>query len=234
MQNSLAKIWDDEYRDPQLVSRDTEPQREIVRFLEWVTKNYGPDFLYQKTVVDLGCGIGRNGAFCAEKYNMTCYGYDIASEAINLAQKIFGHIPRVHFRVQSIGEPIDLPDASVHVIIDMMSSHLLSPDERNTYLAEMNRILAPDGIIFVRTFTRDGDRNAQNLLKMFPGEFYDTYVHPDLGITERVFREEDFHELYGLYFDIDFLQKNTGYQRRGNQSYKRRYLVAYLKKRADA
>lgn len=228
---SSEHLWDKEYRNPQVVSRDSEPQREVVRFFDWI-KDQGVT-LAGKTILDLGCGIGRNGAYGAEKYGMTCYGYDSSREAIIQAQKKFGHIPHTHFETRSIGDRVPLADNSVDIIIDMMSSHLLSPDERNIYLSEMNRVLTDDGIIFVRTFTRDGDRNGQNLVNLFPGAYYDTYVDPDLHTTERVFREEDFRELYGLYFDIISLVKQTGYQRRGNQSYKRRYLVAYLKKRAS-
>jgi len=142
--------------------------------------------------------------------------------------------PALVFEERSIGEVLPLEDNSVDIILDVTSSNSLTPDERNVYLKEVERVLKPDGYIFVRTLTRDGDRNAQNLLSMFPGPFYDTYTHPDLHITERVFREKDFRELYEMYFDILFLKKQTGYQRRGNQSFKRRYLLAYMQHTKDS
>jgi len=231
------KAWDEEYQESKLLSKNDEPQADVLRFIKWLRKDRELD-LEGKIVLDLGCGNGRNLLYFAHQYACSGYGYDFSPEAIRLANENFKLIevrPRsqgkIVFEVRSIGELLPLADKSIDIILDVTSSNSLSPDERNIYLAETARVLKDDGYMFVRTLTRDGDRNAQNLLKMFPGEHYDTYKHPDLKITERVFREEDFRELYGLYFDIKFLKKQTGYQRRGAQSFKRRYLVAYLKKR---
>ncbi|MBP6925983.1 MAG: methyltransferase domain-containing protein [Candidatus Pacebacteria bacterium] len=229
------KFWDNEYKDPQILSINDEPQSDVIRFIKWLRKDMFYD-LHEKQVLDLGCGTGRNIRYLASEFNCSGYGYDFSNEAIKIAQNNLANaIPRpsVVFEERSIGDVLPLADNSIDIVLDITSSNSLSPDERNIYLAEVSRVLKPGGYFFVRTLTRDGDRNAQNLLSMFPGEHYDTYVHPDLGITERVFREKDFCELYEMYFDVLFLKKQTGYQRRGSQSYKRRYLVAYLTKRAS-
>jgi SAM-dependent methyltransferase len=225
------KAWDNEYKDSQLLSKNDEPQADVLRFIKWLRKDVFYD-LEGKVVLDLGCGTGRNLLYCAHQYHCSGYGYDFSAEAIRIANESNQNFnnPNVLFEERSIGEVLPLPDNSVDVVLDVTSSNSLTPDERNVYLKEVERVLKPGGYIFVRTLTRDGDRNAQNLLSMFPGPHYDTYTHPDLGITERVFREVDFRELYEMYFDIQFFKKQTGYQRRGNQSYKRRYLVAYMQK----
>ena len=225
------KAWDNEYKDSQLLSKNDEPQADVLRFIKWLRKDVMYD-LEGKTVLDLGCGTGRNLLYCASQYGCSGYGYDFSAEAIRIANENKHNFdnPNVEFEERSIGELLPLPDNSVDIVLDVTSSNSLTPDERNVYLKEVERVLKPGGYMFVRTLTRDGDRNAQNLLSMFPGPHYDTYTHPDLGITERVFREVDFRELYEMYFDILFLKKQTGYQRRGNQSYKRRYLVVYIQK----
>lgn len=225
------EAWNNEYKDSQLLSKGEEPQADVLRFIKWLRKETTFD-LEQKVVLDLGCGTGRNLLYFADQYNCSGYGYDFSAEAIRIAnesKKNFDN-PDVVFEERSIGEVLPLPDNSADIVLDVTSSNSLTPDERNIYLKEVERVLKPGGYVFVRTLTRDGDRNAQNLLSMFPGPHYDTYTHPDLGITERVFREVDFRELYDMYFNIQFLKKQTGYQRRGNQSYKRRYLVAYMQK----
>jgi len=225
----MSHQWHDEYDNPQVVSLGVEPQSDVVKFLKYLDNNddYDP---HGKVFVDMGCGVGKNAIYIAEKYSGSGFGYDIADNAIAEAKNRSGDMP-ITYATQSIAEPIPIEDSSVDIVIDVMTSHVLKPDERNVYLAEVHRILQPGGWFFMRTFTRDGDRNAQNLLKHFPTDYYDTYHHPDLDIDERVFREEDFRELFGLYFDIIELYKTTGYQRRGNQSYKRRYIVAYMRKK---
>lgn len=230
------RAWDEEYKESQLLSKNDEPQADVLRFIKWLRKDafYDTD---NRVVLDLGCGNGRNVLYFANQYDCSGYGYDFSPEAIRLAENNLHETkPKnsVIFEERNIGKVLPLADNSIDIILDVTSSNSLSPDERNIYLAEAARVLKPEGYMFVRTLTRDGDRNAQNLLQMFPSEYYDTYTHPDLGVTERVFREEDFRELYGLYFDIQFLKKQTGYQRWGAQSYKRRYLVAYLQKKGDS
>lgn len=238
MKNSHnKKAWDNEYKNAQLISKGDDPQADVIRFIKWLRHDEVYD-IEGKTVLDLGCGTGRNTLYFAEHFNCPGFGYDFSTEAIRLAKKSLLMVketprPLVVFEERSIGELLPLEDNSIDIVLDVTSSNSLNPDERNIYLKEVFRVLKPGGYFFVRTLTRDGDRNAQNMLVMFPGEFYDTYVHPDIDITERVFRELDFRELYEMYFDIKFLKKQTGYQRRGNQSYKRRYLVAYMQKKDE-
>ena len=236
MNNKQA--WDNEYKDSQLLSKNDEPQADVLRFVKWLRKEIIYD-LEKKVVLDLGCGTGRNLLYFADQYSCSGYGYDFSEEAIRISKKSLQMVkeslrPALVFEERSIGEVLPLEDNSVDIILDVTSSNSLTPDERNVYLKEVDRVLKPGGYIFIRTLTRDGDRNAQNLLAMFPGPHYDTYTHLDLGITERVFREKDFRELYEMYFDILFLKKQTGYQRRGSQSFKRRYLVAYMQNKKDS
>jgi ubiquinone/menaquinone biosynthesis C-methylase UbiE len=94
----------------------------------------------------------------------------------------------------------------------------------------MHRVLKSGGFIFVRALCLDGDKNAKQLVKEFTGPEKDTYILPGVGVTERVFTKEDFTSMYSKHFEIIHLEKMEGYQKWGNQSYKRNYWVAYLKK----
>jgi SAM-dependent methyltransferase len=233
MKNAQQRGWEREYHDSKLVTKSFEPQADVLRFLRFLRKECNYDITHTTQVLDLGCGVGRNALYVADHYGAHAIGYDFASAAISLAHqqnKLLDLKSLVTFEIRSIGEPLPLPDVSVDLVFDVTASHLLNPDERNVYLQEVFRVLKPGGYFFVRTLCRDGDRNAQQLLLRFPGEDYDTYIHPELHVTERVFREEDFRELYGLYFEILDLHKQTGYQQWATRSFKRRYLIAYLHK----
>jgi uncharacterized protein with ParB-like and HNH nuclease domain len=50
-----------------------------------------------------------------------------------------------------------------------------------------------------------------------------------MGLTERVFGEQDFQNLYSKYFYIIRLEKKTSYTRFKNQSYKRNFWIAYMR-----
>ncbi len=231
--NRQRNGWEEEYQDPQLLSKSFEPQADVLRFFKFLKKERDYRLDESSVLLDLGCGIGRNALYTAEHYGCRSIGYDFSRTAIDEAKKentLRNLTVQVAFEVRSIGEVLPLADASIDVILDVTASHLLNPDERNIYLQEVFRVLKPGGYFFVRTLCRDGDRNAQQLLLRFPGEHYDTYIHPELHVTERVFREEDFRELYGLYFEILDVHKQTGYQQWATRSFKRRYLIAYLYK----
>jgi len=53
---------------------------------------------------------------------------------------------------------------------------------------------------------------------------------PDLGLTERVFTESDFREMYGSRFDILKLKKEFHYTRFQDRTYKRAFWIAYMQK----
>jgi hypothetical protein len=115
-------------------------------------------------------------------------------------------------------------------VLDVTSSNSLSEGERSIYLSETNRVLKNGGYFFVKALCRDGDTNAKYLLKNFPGKEKDTYIMPELGVTERVWSKEDFIIAYEKYFTILNLEKKTIYSRMNNRVYKRNFWVAYLKK----
>jgi SAM-dependent methyltransferase len=230
--NHNQQSWDDEYHDSQLVTKSFTPQSDVVRFLSWVRRKQKYPIDEHSLVLDVGCGTGRHCMYIADNYGAQCFGYDFSPTAISLGNDyIQKHgVSGVHLVVQSLTDKIPLGNNSVDVVIDAMVSHALLESERSFFLSEIFRVLKPGGFLFVRTFVFEGDANVKQLLQTSPGPEKDTYIHPTLGVTERVFREADFKKLYAKNFSLQKFDKKTGYQKWGNQSYKRRYLIAYFKK----
>ena len=85
--------------------------------------------------------------------------------------------------------------------------------------------------MFVRTLAMEGDKNAKNLIKEFPGGEPNTYQLPGTGMTEQVFSQEDLVREFTEHFEILFTEKTSGYQKWGNQNYKRNYWVMYLQRK---
>lgn len=221
--------WEKEYRNPKLVTKEADPQNDLLRFLKFLKKEEQVK-LEGLAVLDLGCGTGRNANYLAELGN-TVSGLDISPTAINLAAKRARFLKlAVDYRIYDIGSKYPFNDESFDLALDVTSSNSLNSRERDIYLAEVSRVLKTGGHFFVKALCKDGDFNAKNLIKNSPGPEPDTYIIKDLKLVERVFTREDFVKLYQPYFKILQLEKKTSYTRFKGQSYKRNFWLAYLKK----
>lgn len=224
-----GNVWEREYRNPKLVTKDDKPQADILRFLKFLKKEekYEPR---DRVILDLGCGTGRNSNYFAKEGNGVI-GIEISKTALTLAKERAKELGlAVDYRLGDIGEKYDIEDESVDIVLDVTSSNSLDEKGREMYLAETNRVLKNGGYFFVRALCKDGDENAKFLLKNSPGVEYDTYAIKDIGLTERVFSREDFVATYCKYFEILKLNKTTHYSTFNNRVYKRNYWIAYLKR----
>jgi len=220
--------WDQEYKKSQLVTQSHKPQKDFLRFIKWIKNNKHIDVYSGITVLDLGCGVGRNSFYMADNYDAQVYGWDFSDDAIEKAQKFHSH-NLIHYEVRNIGNIFPLDDNSVDIILDVTSSNALSEKQRSIYLKECARVLKPGGYMYVRTLAKEGDKNAQKMVKEFPGGEYDTYKHPQLGVTERIFSGPDFKDLYNEHLDVVRMERKTGYQTFGKQAYKRNYWNCYIR-----
>lgn len=224
-----GNAWDREYKNPKLVTKREEPQSDTLRFLKFLKK----DQKYQvedKVILDLGCGTGRNANYLAEKGNKVI-GIEISKTAINIAKERARELGvKVEYILGDIGEPYQVEDNSIDLVLDITSSNSLNEQGREIYLKEVNRVLKNGGYVFVRALCKDGNKNVKNLLKMSPGREYDTYIIKEIGLTERVFSREDFTKMYSQYFKILHLEKKSNYTTFNNRIYKRDYWLAYMQK----
>ena len=164
----------------------------------------------------------------ADHYGARVYGWDFSEDAIEKAQRFHAH-DDITYQLRNIGNEFPLDSDSIDIILDVTSSNALNESQRDVYLRECARVLKPGGYMYVRTLAKEGDKNAQTMIKEFPGGEYDTYHHPQLKVTERVFSGPDFKKLYNQYLEVVRMERKTGYQRWGSQSYKRNYWNVYLK-----
>lgn len=223
----MGNAWDDEYQNPSFITLHDEPQPTVKRFFKYLKKERGirPEGL---TVFDAGCGTGRNANWLASK-GATVYGLDISPAAISLAKER-GEGLLVDYEVGSLAEQLPYSDAQFDIVLDVTSSNALKTDERIQYLQELYRIMKPGAWMYVRTLCKDGDKNAQTLLKQHPGSEKDMYIMPQTDIEERVFTKKDLETLYSKHFSLEFLKKEHGYSRIENRQYKRFFWIMYAQK----
>jgi len=224
------KFWDKEYSNNKLVTKSDKPQKDFLNFLKFLKKERNLTIENLK-ILDLGCGVGKNSNYLA-KSNNNVTGLDISSVAIKEAKYRAEKLNLdVDFRVSDIGSKLSFNDSYFDLVIDVISSNSLNSKGRKVYLEETARVLKTSGYFFVRALCKDGDKNAKNLLKKFPGKEKNTYTIKGLGLTEKVFEKKEITELYSKYFEILKITKKTAYTRYENQSYKRNYWLLYLSKK---
>ena len=221
-------VWEKEYLNPKLVTRDWEPQKQTKKFFRWLRKDQGMD-LSQISVLDLGCGTGRNAIYLAE-YGAQVTGYDISPSAIKMGNRKAEELEvLVTLEVRNIGEEFPIADESIDVVMDIIASNSLSDAERKIYLSEVARVLKPGGVLYVKGLWKEGDKNTKNLLNKFPGPDPDTYVMPGMNLCEKVFDHQSLIDWYQG-FEVIMFQTRTGYAQFTGKSFKRLYFDGYFKK----
>lgn len=222
-------IWEKEYKNPKLLTKKDKPQADTLRFFKFLKKEQGYK-LTGRTILDLGAGTGRNANYLASLDNQVI-AFEISKEALEIAkQRAKEDGVFVDYRLADIGQTYNIEDESIDLVLDVTSSNSLNGKGREIYLREMSRVLKGDGYLFVRALSKEGDKNAQNLLKNNPAKEKDTYIMPDIKLIERVFSRDDFIKTYESYFKILKLDKKSGYVNVGGRIYKRNYWLAYMQK----
>lgn len=221
--------WEREYKHSTFLTKKFEPQADVIRFFKFLKKDQHIQH-EGKTLLDLGCGTGRN-SFYAHELGYTVHGIDISKHAISLGlahAKEIGVDIDLHYG--SIGEPLLYEDQTFDCALDITSSNSLTSDERDVYVREMNRVLKKGGFACVKALCKEGDTNAKALLEKFPGKEKDTYILPEQGIIERVWTKKDFIDFYSKYFSIVSLETKDSYMTMGERMYKRKFFILYLQK----
>jgi len=222
-------VWDREYKNSKLLVKENKPSSDIVRFVKFLRKGEGIQ-IENLMVLDLGSGMGRNSFYFAE-LGAKVVGFEISQTAINIAKTNMSKtVFDIEYKKQSIGEKFLVEDSSFDIVLDVLASNSLTEVEREVYITEAQRVLKKGGYFFVKGLCKEGDDNAKYLLKNFPGKEKDTYIMPELGVTERVWTKDDFVSTYEKYFTVLNLEKKTSYSRMNNRSYKRNFWICYMKK----
>ncbi len=222
-------FWDKEYRDSGHFALSETHSEDLEKFTRWIIRESGKSLLnITASVLDIGCGNGRNILWLAETFGVRGTGYDISGQAIIQARRR-AELERasVTFSVQSMADPIPVPDESQTFVLDMMASHFLKETERSVLRAEIFRVLKPGGYLLLKTFLLDEDSHARRLIRENPGGEANTYIHPEIGVAEHVSTEEELYQLYEPQFVVEKIHKS---HRHTGRNGKRRSITLYIKK----
>jgi SAM-dependent methyltransferase len=234
MKNSDA--WEQEYKKGSLVTLSYEPQVSVKDFIRWIRRDQGFN-LENCSLIDIGCGNGKNSFYAIEHGIQSCFGFDISKTAISYAQAEQERrgipSPQLTFKIDTCIPSPKLPykDASFDIALDVTTTNSLTTPERTAFLNELYRILKPEARILVRTLSKDGDEHAKKLLTLSPGPEKDMYILPETRHAERVFSKKDLEATYlEAGFTCVHLDSETHYTKVHDRRYKRKYWVAYFAK----
>ena len=144
----------DAYYEPKAISM----QRRIKVILESLNPNAG------EKILDLGCGVGTF-AFHAAIAGAISSGVDYSEESIKMAQRLVDRYELAHKPKFIAANVTKLPfdDAAFDKIIAADFIEHINLDEKERVLAEMHRVLKPDGRAVIFT---------PNRLREKIGDFY--------------------------------------------------------------
>jgi len=219
-------FWNREYKAGEHLALSTNPSEDLQKFISWLERLHGRKYLNPlASVIDLGCGNGRNLIYLSQNFGMRGIGIDLSKQAIAQAKSLSVELP-IQYIVESIANPLPIADTSQTLVLDMMTSHFLNNAERAKLLKEIKRVLRSDGWLFLKTFLRDEDEHAERLLKENPGSEAGSYIHPEIGVAEHVFTEAEITKTLEEDFIIHKINKSHRHSRDGRAG-KRRSMSIY-------
>jgi len=140
-----------------------------------VVENYSERERRRRTVVDAGCGEGRDTIFLLEK-GFRVFALDASPRNISivLQNPVVAKAPPEMFRsyvVDLVAEKVPIKDATADAVLDVwvLGSVILRHDGRSgakQYLGEAHRILKPGGL-FVSEFETIKPRRSSDKLKVY-------------------------------------------------------------------
>jgi len=227
-----VSFWDQEYTKPEHLSMSVEVSGDLEKFTRWLERQTKRTLLNPtSSVIDFGCGNGRNLLYLAGSFGMHGIGHDSSGAAIKEA-KMLAEKENVNlqYEVRSMaGTHKNIPDDSQTLALDMMSSHFLNKEDRTLLRDEIFRVLKPGGYLFMKTFLKDGDIHTARLLEERPGPEEGSYIHPVIGVPEYVYTEEELVDFLGEKFIVHKTYPSHKHKSKG-KARKRRTISVYAQK----
>jgi len=224
-----ATFWDKEYTNPEHLKLSTAESEDLAKFTRWVARRQRQDILTPPaSVLDAGCGNGRNLIYLAREFGVSGVGVDISAAAIAQAKRASPDMP-LEYHVGSASEPFPVGDESQSLVLDMMTSHFLDQAGRARLRDEFARVLRPGGFLFMKTFLKDKDLHTARLLTEHPGPEPGSYIHPIMGVPEYVYSEAELVAFLSERFIVRKVYRSHKHASKG-KARKRRTISIYAEK----
>ena len=167
-----AAIYDTQVEVLFTGAADVMRRRALRPIAEWMTGRNQRDL----KGLDVGCGTGRLLAFLHDAWpGMKFTGLDLSPPYLAEARRLIGRTARVKL-IEGAAEKLPFDDASLDLVVSSFLMHELPETIRQQALAEMARVLKPDGLVVIVDSIQKGDQPSwDGLLDLFPHYFHEPY-----------------------------------------------------------
>jgi len=126
--------------------------------------------------LDVGCGTGRLLAFLHDAWpGMRFTGLDLSAPYLAEARRLIGKTARVKL-IEGAAEKLPFDDTSLDLVVSSFLMHELPKQIREQSLAEIARVVKPDGLVVIVDSIQKGDLPEwDGLLDLFPHYFHEPY-----------------------------------------------------------
>jgi SAM-dependent methyltransferase len=214
--------WQKEYQQAQGIPTSTrnKPSSALGRFLEFAQKN---QLKLGRSVIDLGCGKGRNSLYLANLgFQVTALDFipSVLDEVKNKAKKQYTNL-KVQTVKANLSKSLPFSTGQFDWAIDIVSSVSLNLKEMKFFVSEVERVLKPKGIFLTYVHSRDDGYLGP---RVDEAGFYQV---PETGLMEHAWRKTELKQLYDEWqiLTLDKIEKKDQFY---GQTYTRRlwWLVA--------
>jgi SAM-dependent methyltransferase len=197
----LVEHWRSEYEQKGIPSSfRAGPSSSVVEFASFLASHN----IRHGSVLDLGCGRGRNSVFLAER------GFDVSSidfvpdliEMLQQQRTVLGLSERIHAYCQSVTEPWPFPPQMFDSVIDTFCyKHLVIEADKAVYRRELARVMK-SGSFYLLTLAGLDDGYYGPLLASSPAPDERMIIDPVSAIPSILYTKEDVISAYADAFDL--------------------------------
>jgi len=160
-------------------------------------------------ILDLGCGGGRNAHYLAER-GYDVYGVDVAAAAIEFCRKRFLQFGLSGTFRQGTFDHIPLPDAFFDGVICIAAFDHVTSDNARASLAEVRRVLQPDGTILLTFDPPNMDEDRLDEAEVLPDGTLKFVRGKQTGMLFHRYQDDEIKVLMGKKNIISFDRTENG------------------------
>jgi SAM-dependent methyltransferase len=225
--DSTSETWDGEYDRFQIIPSTTRqlPSKALVLFSELLNFDHG------LSVLDAGCGNGRNSVYLAQK-GCRVEALDFSTSALHRTRALateMGVASSISTRLGNLHEPVRFSDDTFDLTLDSyVFCHFTDEGLKRHYWRELRRVTKPNGLLLSLVFCTD-DEYYQEIFDKNPNRSK-IVVDSNNGVTKQLYSEEQIKKFFLQRLNLQYFVKFQFYDVVLERRYLRSILALVLQK----